>query len=965
MEIIENIKQKATFLNRLSNNEETLFEHINSNHDNLDEVIQQYKPEREFKPVNTLRFLIANELKKGTVINATVINQLKQAIEARDVSAYVNLNETVKQSLLNYKDSKKGMFPNWGHTFKVLFPFLYNASENTEVNAQLERLADEIIQANQLENVTKHIVSFQGSNKYGSDHAWVAIIPETAPSVQYAYQIFFTINKNGVVGGLHKGHNLTKQVFTNQDIQFNTWEDYIEHTKQAKDQWSQLNSEVNFIFLNDEQAFVKILKKVDDSALSDYFKTLDRLKEDLDIQDEEKFVFSIAGNRLSFHVGKRYCLNVNKKLFDFISYTELEGDNKDRETFTGSDVAYFYRGRTVDDVLSNYEDIKSAIETEIERDNHTLAKLYDNSAFRKAAFDKVYRERIFNQCGIQNKYYLVGAYWDDNNPKDQTNRFVAENIWRNGYDDKFLEIVNRVPVNSHIAIKTVDRKGDNMYIKARGIVKSNLNDGQNLMVKWDKNFKEFKVDFSGGYWDTITNVNKADHIKAIWDNNTKNHTAFYNPPLNQIFYGPPGTGKTYHTILEAAKIITGNEAIDYDSALNKFNENLGDQIEFITFHQNYSYEDFIQGLRPDIEQKALSFNRADGVFTRMVTNALFEYYKVYQQRQKKSVNSEKVNVDLNDAYIEFINSLSEGQEFETKTGMKIKVDNFTDRQNIEFKPLNGIQSYLVSGNRLLKLYEVFNDINDIKRVHEDIRDAIGGCNSSIYYVALREFISFLKVYEKTLTEFVDVEEEYDYENISYRRKKELLSNISLEELRTVSTNEVPKYVIIIDEINRANISRVFGELITLIENDKRLGGKIPLRATLPSGEKFIVPSNLYIIGTMNTADKSIALLDIALRRRFEFVPMYPNSTSTEDKVVHDATILDAINQEIISRKGHDFTIGHSYFMGEDYNLKNTIDNKVIPLLLEYFMNDFEEVKKILSVSKLELVGWPMKLKLND
>ncbi|GAL74309.1 AAA_5 ATPase [Nonlabens ulvanivorans] len=173
------------------------------------------------------------------------------------------------------------------------------------------------------------------------------------------------------------------------------------------------------------------------------------------------------------------------------------------------------------------------------------------------------------------------------------------------------------------------------------------------------------------------------------------------------------------------------------------------------------------------------------------------------------------------------------------------------------------------------------------------------------------------------------------------------------------------YVIIIDEINRANISRVFGELITLIEKDKRSHGKIPLTATLPSGDSFIVPSNLYIIGTMNTADKSIALLDIALRRRFQFIPMYPDSSSTSDKVVHDAIIMDTINKEIIDRKGHDFTIGHSYFMGDDYELKDSINNKVLPLLLEYFMNDYDEVKKICAAANLNVDGWPMQLVEND
>ncbi|WP_458625998.1 McrB family protein [Winogradskyella sp. PC D3.3] len=517
--------------------------------------------------------------------------------------------------------------------------------------------------------------------------------------------------------------------------------------------------------------------------------------------------------------------------------------------------------------------------------------------------------------------------------------------------DKDLKIVLPA-VNKAIA----GEKKNNPDFKAHRITLSEFNTMQTRLAKRLKKYKNVNL-----------TEDKAIQInELVLENKSYNiETGNYYAPLNQIFYGPPGTGKTYHTILEAAKIVTQNTDLNYSEAQTVFNENLGDRIEFITFHQNYSYEDFIQGLRPDIEQKALSFNRADGIFTKMVTNALFEYYKVYQKNQKISASEENSKIDLNDVFIEFVNSLKEGQEFKTKTGGTVKVDNFTDRQNIEFRAINGVKSYLVSGNRLLKLYETFNDINKIKRVNQDIVDVIGGCNATMYYVALREFIEFLKIYKDTATEFEDVNDTITYENITYRRKKELLFNVNNKDLHTISEYNVPKYVIIIDEINRANISRVFGELITLIEKDKRSHGKIPLSATLPSGEKFIVPSNLYIIGTMNTADKSIALLDIALRRRFEFVPMYPDSNSTEHKIVNDPIILDAINNEIISRKGHDFTIGHSYFMGDDYNLIKTIDNKVIPLLLEYFMNDFEEVKKILGAANIKVDGWPLQYVAND
>jgi 5-methylcytosine-specific restriction endonuclease McrBC GTP-binding regulatory subunit McrB len=151
--------------------------------------------------------------------------------------------------------------------------------------------------------------------------------------------------------------------------------------------------------------------------------------------------------------------------------------------------------------------------------------------------------------------------------------------------------------------------------------------------------------------------------------------------------------------------------------------------------------------------------------------------------------------------------------------------------------------------------------------------------------------------------------------------------------------ELKNYVIIIDEINRANISRVFGELITLIEDDKRWGNDHAMEVRLPDGlTKFTVPKNLFIIGTMNTADKSIALLDIALRRRFEFTALYPDSQLVNEKY---KGFFEALNKDIIAKKGIDFTIGHSYFMtknGEELDFVNTMNKKVIPLLCEYFYN---------------------------
>jgi 5-methylcytosine-specific restriction protein B len=170
--------------------------------------------------------------------------------------------------------------------------------------------------------------------------------------------------------------------------------------------------------------------------------------------------------------------------------------------------------------------------------------------------------------------------------------------------------------------------------------------------------------------------------------------------------------------------------------------------------------------------------------------------------------------------------------------------------------------------------------------------------------------------------------------------------------------KIPNRVFIIDEINRGNISKIFGELITLIEPSKRKGEKEQLYVTLPySGQKFSVPNNVYIIGTMNTADRSIALIDTALRRRFDFVEMLPESAvlanTLVDNVVDVAEMLDTINNRITVLLDREHTIGHSYFIPlrnepTVERLAEIFKGKIIPLLQEYFYDDYEKIQLVLG-----------------
>ncbi|MFD3003849.1 McrB family protein [Pontibacter toksunensis] len=381
-------------------------------------------------------------------------------------------------------------------------------------------------------------------------------------------------------------------------------------------------------------------------------------------------------------------------------------------------------------------------------------------------------------------------------------------------------------------------------------------------------------------------------------------------PLNQILYGPPGTGKTYNTIELAVELITGKKDISHSANKRTFDRLKREgQIEFITFHQNYSYEDFVVGIKPDLDHADLKFRKNEGIFYKICERAKQDYEMPQKQTSSSSPKS------FEEVFDEYFKPLiDDGKEIEIamKSGKILTI--------IEIKG-NSIRLRYHSGS---EKHSLNKDI--LKQAYED-RDAFEDRNIS---------------------------DNGNYNNYRY----------VLEELWELGkqyniVKHLKNYVLIIDEINRSNISRVFGELITLLEEDKRLGAENELKLTLPNGEQdFALPPNLYILGTMNTADKSIALVDIALRRRFEFTGFYPtkatiDALAAEGKVHDDVpALLAAINKKIFDKKGADYLVGHAYFINEltDTDLVKTIKRKVIPLLMEYFSGKIDVVRELFSNS---------------
>lgn len=574
--------------------------------------------------------------------------------------------------------------------------------------------------------------------------------------------------------------------------------------------------------------------------------------------------------------------------------------------------------------------------------------------------------------------YCVGIYWKDSDPENQLPRFLKEGIWENGYDEKFFGKVNAVPVGSRIAAKTAyTRKEEGetisvLEIHALGTVTKNHYDGQTLEVQWDKGFKPFTLDGKGAYRSTINRINSPENISLIFGGDAgKSSSALnfdekdlqYNFPLNLILYGPPGTGKTYRTIAKAVSIIDNlkEEAIlkRYETREllhDRFDELIDDgQIRFVTFHQSTSYEDFIEGIKPvltDEENEGqLSYEIQDGLFKQICTSAKYECYKRIKDRESGNKNLSRTEF-FNLAYDEVISIFEEKFDkgelvyIKTKSDSEIEVIKISSKKNLIVQHKGGARTYIVSRKRLLKLFLHFKNIDEIKNVQKEFRAVMGGANTSAYWATL-SLID--RVYKRVQNEESKSEAivTQDYEEIKdaiehFTLTKDALENASPE-----------KYVLIIDEINRGNVAQVFGELITLLEEDKREGNVEGLKLTLPySKDSFSVPPNLYVIGTMNTADRSVEAIDTALRRRFSFELVPPDSDNVPEMLesIELRKVFDKINSRISYLLDADHQLGHSYFMGLDNPdiLKGVFKNKILPLLKEYFYNDYSKIRMILG-----------------
>lgn len=525
--------------------------------------------------------------------------------------------------------------------------------------------------------------------------------------------------------------------------------------------------------------------------------------------------------------------------------------------------------------------------------------------------------------------------------------------------------------------------------------------------------------------DKTSTITKTDQVEKKEIENL----SLANFPLNQILYGPPGTGKTYSTIERAVEIIDGVAARSHVEAKARFDElRKNGQIEFVTFHQSFSYEEFIEGLRPVLDEGGEGTARyevRDGVLKTLALRAsrsrvqaanptLPTFDQVWGELLERIESEEIYKLPALTSDSDYVLSVTRTGNLKGNVVKGEKQELYTyyaARRNVEIVFAEFRDSPKIASIQVSRLVPYIHPsflgavVEELKRIAKEIQNFSAPQNASTslgFEAAWNELKRRVEAGELTevdgltarsLHRLVFDGDELEGENSkSLSDKRFFTTNKAAQQaawdtfaldggvnsarfdqieparkghrafgavihnlLRKIANESMgelknpTRYVLIIDEINRGNISKILGELITLLEPDKRIGADTELRVQLPvSGEHFALPPNLYLLGTMNTADKSLALLDVALRRRFDFIEMAPQNALFPDFA---REVLRQLNLRLEVALDREHRIGHAVFIGCDETEFNAIFRaKIIPLLQEFFYNDWETLRAVLGES---------------
>ena len=674
-------------------------------------------------------------------------------------------------------------------------------------------------------------------------------------------------------------------------------------------------------YKNDRKNFISKLK----SIYEEIGMKLPKMESDREIFDIDPFtVFGLFNKgitddnrkRILGEIAKQFNLK-NKVPFSFEGIPLV---NNLRSTFFN-----FAEERGENDINNLWEVFESAIRY---ADNPTQGN--------KLKIESTYNN-VIKQKGIQWNI-TMGLYW------------IRPNTYIN-LDSKNREFIIKQKILPEQFIKEVNQfknvPNGEQYIQLCDLLLEKIKDGQ-------YGYRDFKELSFIAYERNMS-------VDTVTQHNTQNTDI----AKNTILYGPPGTGKTYNTVMYAVAIIENKKLEEikkenYTEVIDRYNKYKEDGlIEFTTFHQSYGYEEFIEGIKPVIhsdeeDETDIQYEVVPGLFKKFCDIA-----------GKPILRKEKCDIGINESPTIWKISLEGSGENSTRTEcmknehIRIGYDEYGREITNLFKGAAGrhILNYFINdmsiGDIVMSCYdcntidaigvvtgeyEWHDEYPEYKRLRK-VNWIVNGIEENIIKINNGIKLSSPTLYKLkiNLYDVMDIIKKYSNDVIELEEKK--------------------NHVFIIDEINRGNISKIFGELITLIEPTKRIGQTEGQKVRLPYSQKlFGVPNNVYLIGTMNTADRSIATIDTALRRRFNFKEMLPDEEVLDGIYVEDVSIKDIfikMNKRITVLFDREHTLGHAYFLPlKDAptieTLANIFENSIIPLLQEYFYEDYEKIRMVLG-----------------
>ena len=490
----------------------------------------------------------------------------------------------------------------------------------------------------------------------------------------------------------------------------------------------------------------------------------------------------------------------------------------------------------------------------------------------------------------------------------------------------------------------------------------------------EKTFPEF----SYNAWLNGSENSTQDDIESEnsdWENWYKEIVDLLRYKKNIILQGAPGTGKTY-----AIPDIVVRLCSDVDvnpnrkSIMQNYKQLLENgRVMFTAFHQSMDYEEFIEGLKPELTEGAVHYEVSDGIFKQINEKALLPIVENVNLGIRENPSIWKVslmttyanpirtdclkNNRIRIGWDQYGSEVSEDTNYEY--GGRIVLDTFINKMQIGDIVMSCYTNKTIDAIGVITGEYKWNDsLGEYKRTRT-VKWLVKDIEENIYELNRKTTMTLSTVYRLN--------------NISLENVMDILAKYKVVNTNSIIKNEKP-YVLVIDEINRGNISKIFGELITLLEADKRLGEDNEIKVTLPySKEEFGVASNIYLIGTMNNADRSLGYLDYATRRRFAFVELFPDKLDIHGfnerlfKKVSELFVKDYekyINESNFEPSDYlsdefrpeDVMIGNSYFIMKDTNGKDVtnirLNYEIIPILKEYLKDgifkDKAGVEKIIE-----------------